>query len=135
MIIVYIIYVFILLGIIGGLLGVFYRNCLVGEGMILNFMYYGWLKKWAEVPWDNIEKGIKSTNIELIKSFVAYPLGYCIYCSTTWITIFLCIIYLSNVNYTWQEIVIGLVTARGVQHILVCIVGKFVLHNHPDLDV
>lgn len=50
---------FILVGLVGGLLGLFYRNCLKPSGMIFNFIYYGWLKPWAECTEDIVEAGFK----------------------------------------------------------------------------
>lgn len=64
------IFQFILLGMVGGLLGIFYRNCLKVKDMIFYPLY-----KKVLVPM------AKSTNKFI--SFIAYPLGYCIYCSTT----------------------------------------------------
>ena len=58
---------------IGGLLGIFYRNCLKVEDMIFHPLY-----SKVFVPM------IKSGNRFL--HFIAYPLGFCIYCSTFWIT-------------------------------------------------
>lgn len=128
---------FILLGIAGGLLGLFYRDCLKAEGMIFNWLYYRILKPWAEIEddlyWD---KGInmKLTIWDKVLAFIAYPLGYCIYCSSTWITFFLCAIYLSEweILPTWQNIVIGVVMASGIQHLVVLCSCRWILHNHPD---
>lgn len=60
---------FMLLGVIGGLLGIFYRNCLKVEDMIFYPLY-----SKVFVPM------VKSGNGFL--HFIAYPLGFCIYCST-----------------------------------------------------
>lgn len=54
-IMVQLIFEFILLGIIGGLLGIFYMNCLKAEGMIFNGLYYRVLKPWAELE-DDLEE-------------------------------------------------------------------------------
>lgn len=66
---------FILVGLVGGLLGIFYRNCL-------------WVKK-SEMYCD-IDGGHTPNIWHRFLGFIAYPLGFCIYCSTTWITFFLC---------------------------------------------
>lgn len=126
---------FFLIGFIGGLLGIFYRNCLKPKGMIFNIIYYGWLKKWAELPEDAEEAGMKPRQIDRVLSFIARPLGYCIYCSATWITFILCAIYLSSweVLPKWQDIVIGVIAASGIQHITICIACRFLIHRHPDL--
>ena len=60
---------FMLLGVIGGLLGIFYRNCLKVEDMIFHPLY-----SKVFVPM------VKSGNRFL--HFIADPLGFCIYCST-----------------------------------------------------
>lgn len=114
---------FILIGFIGGLLGIFYRNCLKVENMIFNKLYTK-----VFVPMAN------SSNRFL--SFIAYPLGYCIYCSTTWITFFLCLLFLTSweVLPKWQDIVIGVIAASGVQHLVVCAACRWLIHKHPDLD-
>lgn len=127
---------FFLIGLIGGLLGIFYRNCLKPSNMIFNFIYYGWLKKWAELPETLEELNLKPRKIDKFKAWIARPLGYCIYYTTTWITFFLCIIYLSSweVLPCWQDIVIGVIAASGVQHIIVAAACKWLINGHPDLD-
>lgn len=112
-----------LIGFIGGLLGIFYRNCLKVENMIFNKLYTK-----VFVPMAN------SSNRFL--SFIAYPLGYCIYRSTTWITFFLCLLFLTSweVLPKWQDIVIGVIAASGVQHLVVCAACRWLIHKHPDLD-
>ena len=76
----------------------------------------------------------KSTNKFI--SFIAYPLGYCIYCSTTWITFFLCLLYITTLNTMpeWQYIVIGVIAASGAQHIIVSSACRWLIDGHPDLD-
>lgn len=127
---------FILIGIIGALLGIFYRNCLKPNNMIFNFIYYKWLKPWAELPEDleelDLEKGI--TKLDRFKAWIAYPLGYCMYCSTTWITFILCGIYLSlESELCWQCMVLGIIAASGVQHLVICIACRWLIYKHPDL--
>lgn len=128
---------FILLGIAGGLLGLFYRNCLKAKGMLFNWLYYGILKPWAEIEddlYDNECISMKPTRWQRLLAFIAYPLGYCVYCSSTWITFFLCAIYLSGweILPTWQTIVIGVVMASGVQHLIIVCTCRWILYNHPD---
>ena len=53
----------------GGLLGIFYRNCLKVEDMIFNPLYKKVLKPWA-------------LGSNRFLSFIVVPLGFCIYCST-----------------------------------------------------
>lgn len=130
---------FALLGIVGGLLGIFYRNCLKPEGMIFNWWYYKVLKPWVELVDDLEEAGIEYelTFFDKLKAFVAMPLGYCIYCSTTWITFFIAAIYLSSweILPSWQNIVIGTLLSTGVQHLIVICSCRWIISNHPDLDV
>ena len=121
---------FAIIGIAGGLLGMFYRNCLKANNMIFNFIYKE-LQLWvleADSP--------HTTDWERFKGWIAFPLGYCIYCSTTWITFILCAIYLSSweVLPKWQDIVIGVVLASGIQHLIVCASCRWLINKHPDLD-
>ena len=53
---------FILLGLAGGLLGIFYRNCLKGPNMIFNFIYYDYLKKWAELK-EDLEEAFEDCDV------------------------------------------------------------------------
>lgn len=111
---------YIIIGIISGLSGCFYRNLLVGENQIFNFVYNKWLQPWAE----------GNNNI---KSFIAYPLGYCIYCSSTWIAIILTTIEFSCWQHLpcWQYLVLAYICTISIQHLIVLILGKFIL-EHPD---
>lgn len=63
-------------------------------------------------------------------------LGFCIYCSTTWITFFLCALWLFNWESLpdWNLIVIGVLAATGVQHLIVTCACRFLIYKHPDLD-
>lgn len=130
---------FALLGIVGGLLGIFYRNCLKPQGMIFNWWYYKVLKPWVELKEDLEEAGIEYelTFFDKLKAFIAMPLGYCIYCSTTWITFFIIALYLSTweILPSWQMIVIGTLLSTGVQHLIVICSCRWIISNHPDLDV
>lgn len=131
-------YVFI--GIVGAFLGVFYRSCLKAPNMIFNW-WYEILDRWVvkrqkeELEALMLKKSPKFS-VWAILAWVAFPLGYCIYCSTTWITFFLCIIYLSawSVLPCWQDIVIGVITASGVQHYIVATSCRYLIDGHPDLD-
>ena len=122
---------FMMLGLAGGLLGIFYRNCLKPKNMIFNWWYHI-LKSWV----DKATYIYKPPIFKRFLGWVAFPLGYCIYCSTTWITIFLTLIYLSSweVLPKWQDIVIGFVMALGVQHLVVASACRWLINNHPDLD-
>lgn len=126
---------FFLIGIVGALLGVFYRNCLKSQGMIFNSLYYKVLKPIAEFPEDLEEEGFKPKFMDKLLSFIMFPLGYCLYCSSTWITFILCALYLSafEVLPYWQDIIIGIVAATGMQHFVVMCICKFILYKHPDL--
>ena len=110
-----------LIGVVGGLVGVFYRNCLKVKNMIFNPLYFG-LRKL-------VNKGG-------FFKFISYPLGYCIYCSTTWITFLLCLIFITNMHTeaSWQDLVLFISTSSAVQHIVVCISCRFIISNHPDLS-
>ena len=93
------------------------------------YKWYQLLNKW-------IEDAKSSPNIlNNFKSFIAYPLGACIYCTTPWITILLCTIYLLAWEdlMCWQYIVIGYVTALGLQHWVVALAMKYLILDHPDL--
>lgn len=127
---------FILVGLIGGLLGLFYRNCLKPQGMIFNFIYYGWLKPWAECTEDIVEAGFKPKAWDKFKAWIAKRLGYCIYRSTFWITFILCIIA-ESYKGGWDsdsEMLIAYITALSVQHLVVCIACRWLIKENSDLD-
>ena len=127
---------FLLLGVVGGLLGIFYRNCLKAKNMIFNSLYYNVLKPWVDrvQKWESY--GEPPTRGQRLLAWIAYPLGYCIYCSSTWITFLICAIYLSSYECLpyWQDIVIGIIAASGMQHIVVAISCRLLIHKHPDLE-
>ena len=129
---------FALLGIVGGLLGIFYRNCLKVEDMIFHW-WYRILKVWvlySEVICN--EEGCHEPTLwRKFLGFIAYPLGFCIYCSTTWITFFIIALYLSTweILPDWQMIVIGTLLSTGVQHLIVVCSCRWIISNHPDLDI
>lgn len=120
---VQIMFEFILIGLIGGLLGIFYRNCLKVKDMIFYPIY-----KKVFCPW------VFGNNKFL--AWIAYPLGFCCYCSTFWITMLLLILFLTSWDSLpmWQDTVIGIVAAESVQHLVICIACKWLIHKHPDLD-
>lgn len=132
---------FLFIGLITGLLGLFYRDCLKGKDMIFQPIYLV-LKNWVDTAefcrdWykDALDEGY---NIQWRRflGWIAYPLGYCIYCSTTWISIFTYIMYLSSwvVLPNWQWIVLGLITVMGVSHLTVLCACRWMLKGHPDMD-
>lgn len=126
---------FTLIGLVGGLLGLFYRNYLKPDGMIFNFIYYRWLKPWAECTEDIMEAGFKPKAWDKVKVWVARPLGYCIYCSTFWITVILCIIA-GEYKEGWDsypELLLAYITACSVSH-LVCIACRWLIRGNSDLD-
>lgn len=132
---------FIFIGIISGLLGFYYRNLLKGDGMLLQSLYDKF-NCWVEVDvfcktYPTIAKE-EHYNIYkwAILSWIAHPLGYCIYCNTTWIAIILYTIYMVSWDSTpsWHWVLIGLLTVISISHFIVVIIGKWVLPNHPDFD-
>lgn len=127
---------FALVGLVGGLLGIFYRNCLKVKDQILHWWYVilsRWVRK-SDIYCDM--DGCHDPNIgNKLLGFIAYPLGYCIYCSTTWITFILCILWLVNRQCLpdWNFIVIGVSLASGIQHLIVVCACRFLIYKHPDL--
>lgn len=126
-----ILFEFMLLGLAGGLLGIFYRNCLKPKDIIFHKLYSKVFKLWVKQSREE-----DATTFEKFLGWVAYPLGFCIYCSTTWITIFICLLYLSSWESLpkWQDIILGVVLALGVQHLIVASACRWLINNHPDLD-
>lgn len=128
---------FIFIGIIAGLLGLFYRDCLKLEGMLLN-PFYKVLQDWVEAPtywrYDNADT-FPPFALKL-RAWIALPLGYCIYCSSAWIAIFLYIIYLCSweILFSWHWIIIGLATVLALQHLTVAVLCKYLITGHPDLE-
>lgn len=111
-----------LIGLVGGLFGLFYRNVEKGKNMLLNRWFFFVLQPMAFSKWG-------------ILRFLARPLGYCVYCSTFWITFILYLLYtgLPIAGY-WQMWVIGLVAAEGIQHILLLLVMENVIEGSKDFD-
>lgn len=132
---------FLFIGLIAGLLGLFYRNCLKGENMIFNPIYLIF-KRWVnnaefcrDWPKEAEEEGY-NLRLWAILGWIMYPLGYCIYCSTTWISIFSYILYLCSWEElpSWHRVILGLITVMGVSHLIVLCACKWILQGHPDFD-
>lgn len=115
---------FILLGIIGALLAIFYRNCLTIDGMIFYPFYKKVLEKW-----------MNGNNSFL--SWIAMPLGGCVYCNSFWTTFLVILIYLNSwtEGLSTEDIILGIIAAEGVQHLLIAIICRWIIYRHPDLDV
>lgn len=118
----------IFIGIISSLLGIFYRDCLKAPDLIFHPIYMI-LRSW-------VEKG-SNTILDKFKAWIAYPLGYCIYCSTAWISILVYMVYIMSYELlpSWHWIVIGVITVLGTQHIIIPISMKYLIPKHPDMDI
>lgn len=132
---------FLFIGLIGGLLGLFYRNILKGKDMIFAPIYRI-LSFWVEQKkygqdWRE-EAEAEGFNFRLwnLLGWIAYPLGYCIYCSTFWISLFLYILYISSWEDlpSWHWIIIGWVTVIGASHLVVTSACRWLVAGHPDWD-
>ena len=103
--------------------------------MIFNSFYFNTLKPWVDrvQKWRSREE--LPTRWQRFLAWIAHPLGYCIYSSTTCITFFICAVYLSiyEVTLCWQYIIIGIIAASGMQHLVVAISRRFLISKHPDL--
>ena len=112
------IYESILLGVVAWMIGLFYNytlenNHIFGKiGAILNY--------WADLPDEIVDAGFTPKPIDKFKAWIANPLGACIYCSTTWITIFIMALYWLSWSGLpkWEDIIIGTLAAIGMQHVL-----------------
>lgn len=106
-----------LLGFVSCLVGIFYNyilgnNHLFGKiGNILN--------RWVELPDEIIDAGFFPKPIDRFKAWVAKPLGACIYCSTTWISIFTMFLYWMSIeeDVPAEYAFIGILTTVGMQHV------------------
>ena len=110
-----------LLGIVAALTGIFY-NYTLHYGEILE-RWGSLLDRWVNfkeyVHYNQVE--YNSTALNRFKAWIANPLGTCIFCSTTWITIFIMTIYWLS----WDNcpdiatMVICTLAAIGVQHLII----------------
>jgi hypothetical protein len=166
------------ISIIAASLGIFYRNCLKGEGMIFNFIYRH-LQWWAERPlcsqchggpksdceckqcecnpdkptWFTTEIDIwragNHSNLNLwhcitsrtavwyrFLKFISFPLGYCLYCATTWIAIFITLGYFYFLECSIEPylIILGLLATISISHVLVTAACRWLINLHPDFD-
>jgi hypothetical protein len=122
----------VIIGIGGAFLGVFFRNCLKPRNMIFNF-WYDILRKWVWLSrediittWEMERKVRKPTIFQKFKGKIAYILGYCIYCTATWITIFMHIYFLGFNEY--------LIFSGSIQHIVIVLFCKYVLSGFEELE-
>lgn len=106
-----------LLGIVAALVGIFYNYTLQSGSIFcrMGTMLNGWSKQGG------------------FKGWIANPLGACIYCSTTWITIFIMALYWRSWNESpkWEDTIICTLAAIGVQHILVRL---YVMEEQSNVD-
>ena len=113
------IYESMLLGVVAWMIGLFYNYTLQNNailGKIGNI-----LKEWRDFPEYVEAVGFTPKPIDRFKSWISNPLGACIYCSTTWIAIFISVIYLLSFSIPiglWHSI-ICILTIIGTQHIFV----------------
>lgn len=103
-----------IIGIIGGLLSFFYRNCLKMKNMIFTNLY------------NNVLKPASKSDNWFIRN-LAYPLGYCIYCNGFWVTFLLYVLYiymknpLLNSFNTIGTYILSFIAAIGMQHFIIVI--------------
>lgn len=124
---------FFLIGIIAACFGVFYRSCLKMPDFIFHG-FYAILDTWV---WDETHYNFPDTPSWLVrfKAWIAYPLGYCVYCTTPWIGIILYFLYVGLDNLpSFRLILFELVIILGVSHVIVAIFTKYLLTSHPDLE-
>lgn len=94
-----------LFSLIVGLLGIFYRNILKEKNMILAPLF------------SVLDKMVSRGGF---LKWLAYPLGYCIYCSTTWIAIIGFII-------VYRVIALEVLIPIAISHLVVDVYCKYVL--------
>lgn len=110
-----------IIGITGGLIGIFYRNCMKPSNMIFSW-WYDILDRWVS----HCDSYDYNTPVWVkIKKWIAYPLGYCVYCTSTWIT-FMLYSYISGMN-------IWIVLATAIQHLVVVACCRFLIKGNKDL--
>lgn len=107
-----------LLGLISCLTGIFYNYTL--ENNAIFGKIGAKLREWRDFPEYAEDAGFKVKPMDRFKAWVSNPLGACSYCSTTWIAIFISIIYIVSfsVPLKWEYDIMGVLTVIGVQHIL-----------------
>lgn len=112
---------FMLLGIIAGMVGLFYNYTLQNNAILGKIGAK--LEYWVNF-YDYIQEDFKPTLIDRFKAWIANPLGACLYCSTTWITILLLILYFSSFDKLpkWELVAIYSLEAIGVQHLFLRII-------------
>lgn len=107
-----------LLGVVAWMIGLFYNYTLQNNAIFSKFGAL--LDSWVNF-YDYISEDYEARPIDKFKAWVANPLGACIYCSTTWIAIFISVIYLLSFNIPiglWNSI-ICILAIIGTQHIFV----------------
>lgn len=122
------IWVAIMIGLMGGMMGVFFRNTLKPRNMIFN-AWFDLLEFWVERAriHETVEGFAEASGWhKFLGNWLAYVLGYCIYCTTTWLTILLYVVIVKGVDW-W------LFMALGVQHVVVLIFCVFVLPKEETL--
>ena len=121
--ILYIVIDFCVVGLIGGLLSIFYRNCLKPQNMIFRPFY------------ESVLLPMYFSHNKIYK-FLSLPLGVSTYCTNFWITAILLIVYLSSweILPKWQDITLGIIAAEGFSHLIVSIIYKFIIRHNIDLD-
>lgn len=111
-----------LIGLVGGLFGLFYRNVEKGKNMLLNRWFFMVLQPMAFSKWGFVR-------------FIARPLGYCVYCTTFWITLAIYLLYYGfPVKEIWELWTIGLIAAEGVQHIILFLIIEKFIEGSKDFD-
>lgn len=121
-----------IIGIMGGLLGVFYRNCLKPKNMIFNALF-DTFSRWVETARRHEKAPPHACSSQkpsawqlFLGNWAAYILGYCVYCATTWITGGLYLI-ISGFN-------IWILLALGVQHLVVVVYCRVLIDGNEDLQ-
>lgn len=105
------------IGIIGGLLTMFYDHCLA-DGMIFNLFYTKVLVR------------MRLSRCRWLR-MLSMPLGLCIYSTSFWVTLFLFITFMTTWNNLpcWQDMVIGLGASIGAQHLVVLIIIECIVDD------
>lgn len=151
------------LGVVAGLFGIFLRTCML-EDMIF-YPWYKLLSKWvgagdyAGIVLDEV-KGLKGTDsvymddcgktwkypmpgsekealyVALLLKWLAFPLGYCVYCTTTWIALLMAFLWFNSYEIppVWEDITICIITILAIQHFMVAWCRKSLIKWHPDLE-